>query len=142
MKAYLTILFIFAAFALTAQAQTVNSSDGANTLSAAQLEAVKAIRTKAAREAAPLALKLASTVKQIYANMLADKPDGKLRKRLSRQMTENTGKIVLIKGETIREMVNLLTPEQKNLLKTEMKKPGAPADLSELMERVFNIPKE
>ncbi len=134
--------YFWSAFAFTAQAQTLDTSNGVNALSATQFEAVKSIRAKAAREAAPLAMKLASTVKQIYANMLADKPDEKLRKRLSRQMTETTGKIVLIKGETIREMVNLLTPEQKVLLKTEMKKSDAPADLSELMQRIFYIPKE
>jgi Spy/CpxP family protein refolding chaperone len=111
-------------------------------LSAAQLETIKDIRAKAAREAAPTALRLAATIKQIYTNMLADKPDAKLRARLSKQMTDNTVKLLLIKGQSIREMVNALTPEQKRMLKSEMEKPGTPADLSELMEHIFNVPKQ
>ncbi len=74
--------------------------------------------------------------------MLADVPNSKLRENLSKQMTSTVVKILLIKGQSIREMVNTLTPEQKKLLKTEMTKPDAPGDLSELMERVFNIPKK
>ena len=57
-------------------------------------------------------------------------------------MTETTVKILLLKGQSTRETVNALTPEQKSLLKKEMEKPDAPADLSELIERIFNVPKQ
>lgn len=140
-KLNLTILFCIVFLFSAAQAQTVDA--GAKMpLSAEQMQLVKGINDKAAREAAPLAAQLAVTVKQIYENMLADQPSEKVRKKLSRQMTELTGKIVLIKGQTIRETVNILTPEQKARLKAEMKKPGAPADLSELMTRIFDTPKQ
>ena len=56
--------------------------------------------------------------------MLADAPDVKLRK-----------------GRSKREMVELLTPAQKALLKIEMARPDAPGDLGELIERVFNLPR-
>ena len=73
--------------------------------------------------------------------MLADAPDVKLRKKLSRQMTATVTKILLIKGRSKREMVELLTPAQKALLKIEMARPDAPGDLGELIERVFNLPR-
>ncbi len=145
MKINLKILLFIAVFIFAvsaAQAQTINPPDAKMSLSAAQLETIKDIRAKAAREAVPTALRLAATIKQIYTNMLADKPDAKLRARLSKQMTDNTVKLLLIKGQSIREMVNALTPEQKRMLKSEMEKPGAPADLSELMEHIFNVPKQ
>ncbi len=142
MKINVTMLFLIVILlTITVSAQTDSSSNVKLPLSATQMDAVKNIRNKAATEAAPLALQLATAVKQIYDNMLADAPNAKLREKLSKQMTGTVVKILLIKGQSIREMVGILTPEQKKFLKTEMTKPDAPADLSELMERVFNIPK-
>lgn len=143
MKTNPTIFFLIIFF-LTAvsYAQTADNSEALRKLSLQQIESLKNIKTKAAREAAPLAKQLAVTVKQVYDNMLADKPDEKRRKKLSKQMTDTTGKLLLIKGNSIRAMIAVLTPEQKELLKSEMKKPDAPADLSELFERVFIIPKD
>ncbi len=143
MKYNLTILFLIViSLTATGQAQVANSSGTVLHLNPAQLQSIENIRAKSAKAAAPLALQLAAVVKQIYDNMLADVPNSKLRENLSKQMTSTVVKILLIKGQSIREMVNTLTPEQKKLLKTEMTKPDAPGDLSELMERVFNIPKK
>ncbi len=86
MKINVKILFLIVLLlAITAFAQTESSSNAKLSLSAAQMEAVKNIRTKAAKEAAPLALRLAATVKQIYDNMLAAAPDAKRREKLSKQ---------------------------------------------------------
>jgi hypothetical protein len=35
--------------------------------------------------------------------------------------------------------VGVLTPEQKRLVKSEMRKPGAPGDLGEVIARTFNL---
>lgn len=143
MKKNLTLFFlIFLSLTATAFAQNADVSDVLRTLSPQQIESLKNIKTKVGREAAPLAKRLAVTIKQVYDNMLADKPNEKRRKKLSKQMTATTGKLLLVKGNSIREMIGVLTPEQKELLKSEMKKPNAPADLSELFERVFIIPKD
>jgi len=72
--------------------------------------------------------------------MLADKPDEKLRAPLSARMKATTWELLKIKGPAIRETVNVLTAEQKQLIKSEMRKPGAPADLSEVIEKSFNLP--
>ncbi len=109
-------------------------------LSEAQLQAIKSIRAESEKKAAPVALRLAATVRQIYENMLAEKPDEGLRGRLSREMREETWELLSIKGESIREVVNALTPEQKRLVRDEMAKRGAPADLTEVVWRVFKVP--
>lgn len=119
------------------------NTPGANPrLTAAQLQAIKSIRTESEKKAAPLALRLASAAKQIYENMLSEKEDDALRQRLSREMDEVVVGMLAIKGQSIRDMVRVLTPEQRKLVRSEMQKPGAPADLSELIMRVFDIPEK
>ncbi|PYS75188.1 MAG: hypothetical protein DMF66_20140, partial [Acidobacteria bacterium] len=82
---------------------------------------------------------LAAVVSKIYENMLADKPDEALRAKLSAEMKEAAWALLAIKGQAIRETVNVLTPAQKQLVKSEMRKPGAPADLGEVIARTFNL---
>ncbi|HEV7860426.1 MAG TPA: hypothetical protein VGO91_17545 [Pyrinomonadaceae bacterium] len=149
MKTRLTILafvlpaLFFAASAKTVMAQTSssadNKTDAVHTLSEAQKQALKRIHVESEKRAAPLALRLAGLVSRIYENMLADRPDEKLRSTLSAEMKKTTWELLSIKGQAIRETVNVLTPEQKQLVKIEMKKPGVPADLSEVIARTFKL---
>lgn len=150
MKTNLTIAFliltvILPAFERTGSAQTQGSGQAAASsalsLNEAQRQAIKRIRLSGETKGALPALRLARVVKEIYENMLADKPNEALRARLSAEMKEATWKLLTIKGQMIRETVNLLTPQQKQLIKSEMRKPGAPADLGELIERTFKLEK-
>lgn len=84
-------------------------------------------------------MQLAGIVHNIYENMLADKPDEKLRSALSAEMKEATWSLLSIKGQAVRDTVNVLTPEQKQSVKMEMQKPGAPADLSEVVAHMFGL---
>lgn len=139
-------LFVFMIAATSATAQTVPNSDTAQAaerrLSEAQLQSIKSIQTKWAKLAAPLALHLAVTVKAVYANMLRDKEDARLRERLGAEMHTVAGELLAIKGQSIREVLHVLTPIQKLLIKNEMGKANAPADLMELTVRTFNIPEK
>jgi|ERR1043166_2246720 hypothetical protein len=114
--------------------------DDPRALSATQKEAIQRIRSASKRQAALPALRLARVVNKIYTNMLADHPNENLRIRLSNEMKEVTWQLLAIKGQAIRETVNVLTPDQKQLIRTEMRKPGAPADLGELIAKTFNFP--
>jgi hypothetical protein len=142
MKATL-VLVVFLVFAFASQGQAaINESSAAQSstapaLSEAQQQAIKRIKAAGERKAALPGLRLAGIIRRIYQNMLAGKPDEKLRARLSAEMRETTWELLAIKGQTIRETVKVLTPEQKQYIKSEMKKPGVPADLGELIERVF-----
>ena len=146
MKNRLTILFLLAlasATAVTAQTPAgAENKAAAHPLSEAQVQAIKSIRAANERKAAPFALQLAAAAKQVYENMLSEKENAALRRRLSREMDEAVVKLLNIKGQSIREMVGVLTPAQKQLLRDEMRKPGAPGDLSELIAKLFNLPEK
>jgi Spy/CpxP family protein refolding chaperone len=108
-------------------------------LTAEQVQTIKSIRAESEKKAAPFASRLASVAKQIYENMLSEKEDEALRRRLSGEMDEVVVELLAIKGQSIREMVRVLTPEQRQFIRREMQRPGAPGDLSELIMKVFNI---
>lgn len=140
---FLLPVLIFAASVKTAQAQTSssaeNKTDASPALSEAQKQAIKLIQVSSEKKAATVALRLAGIVSKIYENMLADKPDEKLRVALSAKMKETAWELLSIKGQAVRETVNVLTPEQKQIIKREMRKPGAPGDLSEVIARAFKL---
>jgi hypothetical protein len=113
--------------------------DPAHTLTDAQKQEIKRIQTEAEKRAAPAALQLAGIVSKIYENMLADQPDEKLRVALSAQMEKATWALLSIKGQSIHDIVRVLTPAERQLVKAEMQKPGAPSDLSEIVAHLFKL---
>ncbi len=140
----LLLALCFAASTQTSKGQTPNTATdnkpvAVPQLSDAQKQAIKRIDTIAKLKAAPSALKMASVVSRIYQNMLADKPDEKLRVSLNDELRDVTWQLLTIKGQSIRDIVNVLTPAQKQLIKSEMHKPGAPADLSEVIAHMFKL---
>ncbi len=134
----LAIAFICAAAALTI-AQGQQPVDARHSLSEAQKNSLKQIRSDSEKKAAPLALELASTVKQVYENVLSERENQRLRHRLDRRLHAIAAQLLTIKGQSIRDSVNVLTPEQKQLLKDEMRKPNAPGDLMELIGKIFSV---
>lgn len=146
LMSFLLFPVFFGVMVTTGMAQTPpvapNTSDAKPHLTAAQLQAIKSVRIESEKKAAPLALRLASTAKQIYKNMLSEKEDEALGQRLSREMDKVVVALLALKGQSIRDMVRVLTPEQRQLMRSEMQKPGAPGDLSELIMRVFNVPEK
>ena len=123
------------AFARVAGAQA--RPDAAHALSESQQQALKRIRAESERKAAPGALRLGAIAHKIYENMLSDNPDERTRIRLERELKSAAGELLMLKGQAIRDAVHVLTPEQKRLLRVEMRKPGAPGDLSEVIDRTF-----
>ena len=146
MKIKTPILFLLAALIFSAQAKPANAqagaenrTDAAHTLSETQKQAIKRIKTESEKKAAPAALRLAGIVSQLYENMLSDKPDEQLRAKLDAELKDVTWELLVIKGQSMRDTVNVLTPEQKQLVKSEMLKPGASADLSEVIARTYKL---
>jgi uncharacterized membrane-anchored protein YjiN (DUF445 family) len=129
--------------AQTAKAQasqgTAAQADPARTLTDSQKQAIKSIQADAERRAAAAALRLAGIVSKVYANMLADKPDARLRATLSARMEKATWTLLSIKGQSVYETLRVLTPAQRQLVRGEMRKPGAPMALSEVVARVFKL---
>src|SRR5436853_4318249 len=144
------LIFTFCLFVLTSgiftpvgAAQTIQKdekkTDPAQALSADQKQAIKHIQTESEKKAATAAVRLAGLVRKIYDNMLADKPDEELRSKLSLEMKEASWELLAIKGQAIWEIVNVLTPEQKQIVKKEMQKGGSPADLTEVIMHRLKI---
>lgn len=144
-----TLLCVFMLSALvcvsaaTARAQAGHDdpiiADAAHTLTDAQKQSIKRIQTEAEKQAAPVILQLAGIVNKTYENMLADQPDEKLRADLSAQMEKAVWTLFSIKGQSIHDIVRVLTPAQRQLVKAEMHKPGAPEDLSEVVAHLFKL---
>jgi hypothetical protein len=88
-----------------------------------------------------ISLKLAALAKSLDRNMLADQPDPETDKRLlndlTQTVTEMVAGILQTKISADREVVKLLTPEQKKILLAEIDKADANPDLAELIGKLF-----
>ncbi|HZS47256.1 MAG TPA: hypothetical protein VFC63_19435 [Blastocatellia bacterium] len=138
--AQMVAILLLVAIQAVAQTPGAGKPDNKNSypLTESQKQAIKKIKSEAEKKAAPLATRLASIVKQDYQDMLADKSDEKLRERLTVELKDVTWQLLAIKGQTMRDAVHVLTANQKEILKREMIKPGAPADLMELIDKIFD----
>jgi len=111
----------------------------ATTLSPQQIDALRAIKVNSEKASAPYAAKLAVTVKAIYANMLAAHEDQKLRKKLARNLHIYTGELLDIRGQSYRDALAILTPDQRQTVREALKKPNAPTDIGEVIQTTFGI---
>jgi hypothetical protein len=88
-----------------------------------------------------ITLKLAALAKSLDRNMLADQPDPEVDKKLLNDLvqtvTEMVAGVLQTKIAGDREVIKLLTPEQKKLLRDEVEKAGSNPDLSELIGKLF-----
>jgi len=108
-----------------------------------QREALKKVLTAGDAEAKekiqPSAEKLASLAKDINRNVLSDKLNEALVEKLRAELLDTAAGLVKaavdMKLSTVSELGKVLTPEQKKFLLTELEKPGAPSDLTELVQK-------
>jgi Spy/CpxP family protein refolding chaperone len=82
--------------------------------------------------------KIAEIAKNIDRNLLSGKPDEALDRKLSADFAAEVASMVNGAIETklaaTREMVKVLTPDQKAALLAELEKPGANPDMTELIK--------
>jgi Spy/CpxP family protein refolding chaperone len=123
--------------ASSAEARPTSEATKPLALTADQKRALESIEEAAKRKAESGGLKLAGTVRQVYENMLSDFPDEAKGQRLGADMKEAMWELLSIKGESIRDSVQVLTPQQKAKLRAEIAKPDAPSDLTELIRKLF-----
>lgn len=124
-----SILFLNAAVLAAASPATAP----VRTLSETQKNAMRSIQAESERQSAPIAQKLRETLRTVYGNLLSDKPDPSLDRKLDGAIKETADQLLSIKSQSIRDMVALLTPDQKKLVRSELGKPGAPDDLIDLI---------
>lgn len=111
-------------------------------LSDEQKRAIQSILTKSKIVGAPLALLGAQGAKEFDENVLAETSDAAADERATKQLLDSLAGVAKLRLQTIKDVVALLTPEQKRLLRAEMSKPGTPTALLEVLARVFKLPQE
>lgn len=111
-------------------------------LSEEQKRAIHSILAKSKVEGAVLGLAGVQGAKEFDENVLSETPSAESDRKATRRLLDSLAGLAELRLETIREVVALLTPEQKRLLRDEMSKPGAPTALLEVLARVFKLPEE
>lgn len=111
-------------------------------LSEEQKSAIRSILSKSKVAGVPLALLGAQAAKEFDENVLAETPDAASDERTTKQLLDSLEGVARLRLQTVREVVALLTPEQKRLLRAEMSKPGTPVALLDVLSRVFKLPQE
>ena len=132
------------------RAQQAQSTPAANVLSAAQKLALQqvaqAVESDTKAQAEALAQKVVPIARRFALNLLSEKPDPELDRKVSADFADAVAELVRTavqaKLKAMREMVKVLTPEQKRVLVEELDKPGANPDLTELAGKVFGDPKK
>jgi Spy/CpxP family protein refolding chaperone len=120
--------------------QSVPAAAPADGLTDTQQTAIADIRSETQQKAAPVAATLAATVKESYENMLSDQSDPALQEKLCRQAAESLAQLITIANQGMQKGVAVLTPEQRQRVRSEMGKPGAPGDLLDLIAKVYGQP--
>lgn len=109
-------------------------------LTDAQTQMLKSAESDLNSKIAPLAEKVAQNAKELNRALLADKPDPELRQKLQQQLADAVSQLVgtaiRMRVSALEQIVQTLTPEQKKLLLAEVDKPGADADLINVMKKV------
>ena len=135
----------FALFFVAAAGLWAQGAPTPQALTEAQKQAIQqklqALNSDAKAETDKLSAKANAIAKDIDRNLLAANPDAELDRKLSAQFSAAVVEIVSAavdrKLATVREIVKLLTPEQRTVLLAEVQKPEANPDLAELIGKVF-----
>ncbi len=126
-----------------ASSKSAAASDApAYPLSDEQRRAIQSILTKSKLAGVPLALLGAQAAKAFDENVLAETSDAAADERATKQLLDSLAGVANLRLQTIRDVVALLTPEQKRLLRAEMSKPGTPTALLDVLSRVFKLSQE
>jgi hypothetical protein len=105
-------------------------------LNDAQKSAIRALQSDSEQKAAQAATQLAGIVQQIYENNLSDAPNDQLRATLDNQMRDLVWQMVSIKGNAMWTAFQLLTPEQKRVVRVEIAKPRPTGDLPDVLDLI------
>jgi hypothetical protein len=111
-------------------------------LSDEQGRAIQSILTKSKAAGVALGLMGAQAAQAFDENVLAEAPAAASDERATKQLLDSLAGLAKLRLQAIRDVVALLTPEQRRLLRAEMSKPGTPTALLDVLPRVFKLPQE
>jgi hypothetical protein len=138
----------FASFAIILAAMAVcvgQEAPNPNRLTDSQKDALekarKTVEGETKTKTVTATMKLAAIAKDLDRNILAAQPDPdverKLQSDLVQMVTEMVTTVLQAKIAADREVVKILTPEQKKILLAELDKAGSNPDLAELIGKLF-----
>jgi hypothetical protein len=111
------------------------------TLTDAQKQMLKSAEADLAGKMTPLAEKISRIAKDLNRALLADKADPGVKKKLADDLanavSELAGEAIRIRVAALGAIIDSFSPEQKSLLRAELDKPGADADLLNVIKQVF-----
>lgn len=88
---------------------------------------------------AGVALRVSKIAREIYANLLSDHPDAKAGRALSAKLHSTSGELLTLHGQAMRQVLAKLTVEQRHYVRDRMGTPDLPADLLELIIRIYGL---
>jgi hypothetical protein len=111
-------------------------------LTEAQKRTLRALEAESAAKAAAALLELPQLARSFNTNLLSAEPDPKLDRQLGREMADTFAKVIQLRLVRIRAAAKTFTPEQRQALAAELKKPDAPFLFDDLVRRVLGDPKQ
>ena len=116
------------------------------TLTEAQKQMLKSAETDLTSKMAPLAERVSRTAKDLNHALLADKADRDMQRKLADDLanavSELAAEAIRLRVSALRAIVDSLSPQQRSLLLAELAKPGADADLLNVIKKVFEEDKK
>ena len=110
-------------------------------LTDAQKQMLKSAETDLAGKMAPLAERISKIAKDLNRALLADKADPDVKKKLADDLANAVSGLaaeaIRLRVSALGAIIDSLSPEQKSLLRAELDKPGADADLLNVIKQVF-----
>ena len=111
------------------------------TLTEAQKQMLKAAEIDLNSRIVPFAEKVGRAAKDLSRSLLEGKADPELRGRLAddlaNRVSELASEAIRLRVSALSALIDSLSPDQKKLLLSELEKPGADADLLNIMKNVF-----
>lgn len=114
----------------------INSRDA---LTSAQVKQILKIKHDSETRAVPVVAQLGTIVQRIDENLLTDREDAALGRKLTREMNALAVQLLEMQRQAHRQMVRLLTPGQRKLVRTEVRKPDSSGKLSDVILSVFHV---
>ena len=111
------------------------------TLTEAQKQMLKSAETDLTSKIAPLAERVSRISRDLNRALLAEKADPEIKKKLADDLANAVSGLaaeaIRLRLSALGAIIDSFSPEQKSLLRAELDKPGADADLLNVIKKVF-----
>lgn len=111
--------------------------DTTNLLSKKQIALITSLKDSVTKSLPVVLPRLLELLQKVNTNLLSDQPDAALSKQYNKEAVEIIAQIIDSLGGAMKQMVEILTPEQKQKIREAMKDPNAPKDMINLISKLI-----